>query len=178
MADNQGLQTPSLELDEGMKEGAVPEVLKTNRRKAIIAIIFNAMAEFVYGVLVKISVNEKHIKALDLCLVRSLIMFVGSLILVLTMRVSLRIEPKDRCLLVMRSFFGIAGNIIIVYGFTMVPLTVTMTIINTQPIWASILGWLLLRERMSRLEIVALILCFGCVLCIAFSKSDSTEIDE
>lgn len=106
-------------------------------------------------------------------------MFIGSAILVLSMQVSMRIEPKDRCILVMRSILGIVGNVISVYGLSMVSLTATMTIVNTTPIWASILGCIFLSEIMSRFEIVALVISFGSVLLIAFSKSETKdEIEE
>ena len=133
------------------------------------------MLYFVYGVLVKICVKEMEIKALDLSFFRSLCMFVGSAILVLSMRVSLHIERKDRWTLVLRSILGISANILSVYGLSMVSLTVMMAITNTKPIWASILGYLFLSEGMSALEIVALIFSFTSVLCIAFSKSDITD---
>mmetsp|Transcript_3783 Transcript_3783/g.4336 ORF Transcript_3783/g.4336 Transcript_3783/m.4336 type:complete len:91 (-) Transcript_3783:464-736(-) len=55
----------------------------------------------------------------------------------------------------------------------MVPLTVQNTIFNTGPIWASILGWLFLKETITRFEIVALVLSFSAVVCIALSKHES-----
>lgn len=51
----------------------------------------------------------------------------------------------------------------------MVPLLVQNTIFNTAPFWASILGWLFNRERITNFEILALILSFVGVLCISFS---------
>ena len=115
------------------------------------------------------------IKALDVSLVRSCCMLIGSVILVLSMQVSIRIEPKDRFMLVIRSILGTICNVISVYGLSMVSLTATMTIVNTCPIWATILGCIFLSEGMSGFEIVALIVSFGSVMMIAFSKKSETN---
>lgn len=74
--------------------------------------------------------------------------------------------------------FGYAGYIMMTYGVTMVPLSVQNTVYNTAPIWASILGFFLLKEAISCFEIVALVLSFGAVICIAFSKDSNSASEE
>ena len=97
-------------------------------------------------------------------------MMLASLPIVLIMRASCYIEKKDRCMLLIRSFIGTVGFTLITFGVSMVLLTVQNTVFNTAPIWASILGYLCLDEAINSFEIVALVLSFGDVVCIAFAK--------
>ena len=57
----------------------------------------------------------------------------------------------------------------------MVPLVVQNTIFNTAPFWASLLGWIFLRESITRFEFIAMLLSFGGVMMIAFSNDKASE---
>ena len=71
-----------------------------------------------------------------------------------------------------RSLVGLIGFTAATFGIPLVPLVVFNTTMNTAPIWASILGWFFLKEKMLRTEVFALVLSFIGVLMIAFSNSE------
>lgn len=48
-----------------------------------------------------------------------------------------------------------------------------MILFQTNPFWISILAYFINRERILRIELVAMALCFGGVMMIAYSKTDS-----
>ncbi len=45
-----------------------------------------------------------------------------------------------------------------------------MVILQTSPFWTSILGLLINRERVQKFEYLAMVICFGCVISMLFSK--------
>lgn len=59
----------------------VKEPLLNNRKKAVIAINCYAVCFFVFTSLIKYTVNEKKVNALDICFMRTFNMFVMSGIL-------------------------------------------------------------------------------------------------
>ena len=172
------MQYDDAEVDDNYQAVSQPVVLelKTNRRKAIIFINLYCICAFAYGVVTKFSINKHNVNALDVCLIRTFCMIVSSVILVLVMRVSIRIEEKDRWMLLFRSLLGTIGFSFNCFGIAMVPLTIQSTIFNTGPIFASILGCVFLKEIISYFEIVALVLSFGAVICIAFSKDEKEAV--
>ena len=68
-------------------------VNKRNRLKAIIFMNITQVAIFAYTVCLKITVSEKGVNALDICLVRNFVMLLGTGFLALHMRVSFKIAP-------------------------------------------------------------------------------------
>ena len=80
--------------------------------------------QFGYYTLVKIGVKDKKLDPLDIILFLTLFIMIASLLLVLCKGESLYVEKKDRCILLSRNFFGLAGFIMINFGVTMVPLSV------------------------------------------------------
>lgn len=64
------------------------------------------------------------------------------------------------------------------FGFYMVslamnPLIIQMVIFQTSPFWAGILGLLINKEPMMRIEYIAMVICFAGVIVIAFSKDSA-----
>ena len=57
-----------------------PAPLITNRLKAVIAINMYAIILFCFATLIKITVNEKKVNALDICFIRTLTLLVFSFI--------------------------------------------------------------------------------------------------
>ena len=75
----------------------------------------------------------------------------------------------------MRCVVGTIGFTSITFGVALVPLVVQNTIFNTAPFWASLLGWLFLKESITTFEIIAMILSFGGVVTIALSSRLSQD---
>ena len=70
----------------------------------------------------------------------------------------------------MRSAFGIANGTLSVYCSTLVPLTTAVVIFNTAPFLVSLMGYYFNGEAIYKVEYIAMIICFACVLGITFSK--------
>ena len=134
-----------------------------------------AVAMFIYTATLKITLNEHKVNALDVCLIRTSVMLVGSLIIACSIGAPFFIQPADRAVLFFRSIAGTVGFTSITFGVALVPLVVQSTIFNTAPFWTAILGWLFLNETISRFEVLAMALSFAGVVCIAFSNSVSDE---
>lgn len=130
---------------------------------------------FCYTTCLKITLNEKGVHPLDMCLVRTLFMCFGSWILGCVMKAPFKIEKSDRCALLARSIFGTIGFTTITFGVAMVPLVVQQTLFNTAPFWASMLGWFFNSEKISGFEILAMLVSFGGVLCIALSGHSNDD---
>lgn len=92
------------------------------------------------------------------------------------------IEKQDRWLLFWRGFIGTVGFTCLALGVALIPLLIQNTIFNTAPFWASILGWVFLKEKLTMMEVVAMVISFGGVLCISLSghfqrKDDKAPVD-
>ena len=124
---------------------------------------------FCYTASLKVTLNEKGVHPLDMCLIRTLFLFVGSLTLAKSLGAKFFVEKKDRCALLSRCIAGTIGFTSITYGVAMVPLVVQQTLFNTAPFWASILGYFFNGERITSYEIMAMLISFGGVLMISFS---------
>lgn len=105
----------------------------------------------------------------------------GSLTLMICLGVTFHIEKSDRCLLFVRSCIGTIGFTCFAIGVSLIPLLIQNTIINTAPFWASILGWAFLSESLTLMEVAAMAISFGGVLCISlsghFDPQQDSEVD-
>ena len=133
--------------------------------------------------LLKKAINERDINPLDICFLRTLVLFVGTLIISFCMKQSFFIQKQDRCVLAVRSLMGMIGFTAITFGVAMIPLLVQNTIFNTAPFWASLLGWIFLGEAITRFETVAMFLSFAGVVMIALApqllgSDDEVEVSE
>ena len=99
-------------------------MLKSNRRKAIIFINIFAVTMFIYTTMLKVTINDHKVNALDICLIRTFVMLVGTLILACSMGASFFIQPSDRALLLFRCITGTIGFTSITFGVALVPLVV------------------------------------------------------
>ena len=68
-----------------------------------------------------------------------------------------------------RSFLGIWGFIIYTYIITILPLTLTNVVFQTNPFWMSVLGICFLGERVMVVEILGMCVCFGGVVMVTMS---------
>ena len=125
--------------------------------------------------LVKVAINDKKVSALDICLVSTFLMLIGSYAFGKCMGASLTIEKQHRWPLLVRGLVGILGFTMATFSIAMVPLLVFNTSLNTAPFWASLLSCVFLGETMTRFEVVALVLSFGGVFCIAYSSASQSE---
>ena len=102
----------------------VTPALTTNRKKAIFFCNIYAIALFIYTTLLKILINEKKVNPMDICVIRTLVMLLGTLTIALCMRQSFHVEKKDRLTLICRSTIGTIGFTTLIFGVAIVPLVV------------------------------------------------------
>lgn len=72
----------------------------------------------------KIAVNEKNVNPLDISFFRTLVMLLGTGILVLIMGENLYVKPDQRLILLLRCLFGTIGFTCFAFGIALVPLIV------------------------------------------------------
>ena len=153
----------------------MPVSLTTNRVKAVIFINIHALLLFGSSASLKYALNQKGVSALDASMIRTLVLIMSTAAVVFLNGASFRIAKQDRWLVIVRSLLGTLAFTSFAFGLGMVSLLAFNTILNTVPMWAGILGFLFLSEKLSLLEIVALFLSFGGVLCIAFAGKDDQD---
>ena len=88
----QASEEQNCSVDDTDQEQSVSVPLKSNRTKAVIFINVYAFTNFVYSALVKIVVRQKKVDQMDICLIRTFVMLVGSFIFTRSVGASLVIE--------------------------------------------------------------------------------------
>jgi len=73
----------------------------------------------------------------------------------------------------MRVLTGQLGFLLLFYSATLIPISLLMILVQTSPLWTSILGYFLNNERILKVEYVAMAISFLGVLAIALSKQGS-----
>lgn len=86
----------------------------------------------------KYAMTYENVDFLDLCFVRTLIMFVSSFCTVYLTKTSLFVPKEYRMVLLLRAVVGTIGFTIIVLAFKLMPISVVTILVNTAPFWCSI----------------------------------------
>ncbi len=77
--------------------------------------------------------------------------------------------------LAMRTFFGITSYFLVSYAIMHLPIFIVALIVNTAPLFVSIIAYLALGERLSLIEILCLILAFFGVVILIMSGNNYEE---
>ena len=96
--------------------------------------------------------------------------------IVLFRGMNLKVDKELRAPLFIRSAIGCIGLTSLSFGAVLVPITVQMTIGNLGPFFASLLAFFLVGERITRFELVAMVLSFGAIVMISFARSNKEDI--
>ena len=80
--------------------------------------------------------------------------------------------------MVLRSIFGSLGFVGMAYNLTLLPMAVIMIIYQTNPFWNSLLSYLINGDKVQKIEIVAMVICFIGVVIIATSQLGMSGSDE
>ena len=73
----------------------------------------------------------------------------------------------------MRSILGLIAFNTFVYACKMLPIFVISIIFNTGPFWTSILGYMVLKENVTKSEVIGICGCFAGILILALSKKNA-----
>ena len=86
------------------------------------------------------------------------------------------LSRQHYCKMLFRSFLGIWGFILYTYIITILPLTLTTVVFQTNPFWMSLLGICFLKERVLCLEIIGMFVCFGGVLMVTLAPKEQSKL--
>ena len=77
-----------------------------------------------------------------------------------------------------RALLGTLSFLLFTFNLQLIPITLIIIIFQTNPLWASLLGYAFNNETISRFESSAMIVSFATVIFIALSRSQQTSSDE
>ena len=89
--------------------------------------------------------------------------------------------PKDmRPFVACRALFGTIGLTSLTFGVLLIPLAVANIIYNTAVVWSAIVAWILLGERLSKLQVYGLVVSFVGIILITYSslQTDPAEVGQ
>jgi drug/metabolite transporter (DMT)-like permease len=130
--------------------------------KGILYMLASALISAMNGAVAKMLGEE--ISAMEIVFFRNLI---GVAIILAALRHTPPTLPGGRMhLLFLRGLFGFSAMILFFYTITTIPLGVAITLNKTSPLFVAILAFFLMKERLNRYAITALILGFAGVIFI------------
>ena len=140
----------------------------TNRVKAIVAQNLFAVFQFLYICGTKIACNQKRVNAFDMMLFSNSSMVVVTGFSVVLFGTQLSIDRRYRAALLTRCVVGGAiGLACFSFGAVLIPITLQLTVGNMAPFFAGLFGYLIIGERMSAFEVIAMFVSFGAIVLIA-----------
>lgn len=147
---------------------------RDNRVLAVIAMNIFAVCNVGQGVLFK-KIQAQGVHIFEFTIIRNSFNLFGALVLSLIYSIRpVRDFPKEyRGIMAVRATFGQITFILFMSCLALLPLAIQMVIFQTSPFWAAIIARIFLKEAMSNLEIVAMIISFGGVMTIAFANPDA-----
>ena len=132
-----------------------------------------------YQILVKIATTKKQVNPLDVIVMRTFACMVGGAIITKVGNdFSFYVKPNQRWDIFIRSLIGTIGHMSMTYGIKFVPLVIVNILYNTAPFWTCILAWCLIGEKLSSLQILALVVSFFGICLVSLSSSMAEEEDE
>jgi drug/metabolite transporter (DMT)-like permease len=131
--------------------------------RGVLFMLLSALISALNGAVAKILGHD--MSALEIVFFRNLI---GVLIVLAMLRHTPPKLPGGRPhLLILRGLFGFSAMILFFYTITVIPLGEAITLNKTSPLFVSVLAFFLLRERLGRYGVAALLIGFTGVLLIS-----------
>lgn len=128
---------------------------------------------FAFLSLAKFSVIKKGVNAFDIVYFANMISIVGSTAYALVTGRGFKVTAELRKALATRSVVGLIGLTSFTLGAALVPISVQLTVGNMAPFFASIMAYLVIGEKMSLFEIIAMTLSFAGVVMIALGQKNA-----
>lgn len=147
---------------------------------AILAMNVFAFGSVAVSVIFK-GIQQDGVSVVEFTLFRNLFNFTAACILTCAYRINPVTEfpPNLKGLMLSRALLGQLCFASFQFCLLLLPLSLQMILFQTSPFWAGILGWFINGEKIMRLDYIGMIICFGGVLAITFSKhSETTDTDE
>jgi len=136
-------------------------LLRTDR--GVLFMLLSALISALNGAVAKLLGDS--LSALEIVFFRNLI---GVIIVLAMLRHTPPVLPGGKPhLLLLRGFFGFSAMILFFYTITAIPLGEAITLNKTSPLFVSVLAFFLLKERLGRYAVAALLIGFTGVLFIS-----------
>lgn len=162
------------------KEDSFKPVSKmSDQTLAAICMNINIMFQIVYQAIAKYSVAELAVDPIDLCFTRTLVLMIVAYMVARKngKRVLADIEPEDRNAVTLRGAIGTVSYGSMVYAVSILPMVVSLILINTVPFWTAIFGFYVNKENMSLSELVCMAGCFTGVVVLVVAGNGAKNTD-
>lgn len=135
-----------------------------NKNKAIFYMILSAFAFTVMQVFIKLAIN---IPVFEKVFFRNFIGLIVTIVILKRNRLSVLGQKENRKLLWIRGLLGVGGVVAYFYSASYLPMADAAIINKTNPFFVTLFAWWFLKEKLSRVQIPALIITFiGAMLVI------------
>ena len=164
-------------------EAAFAEPIKkpNNRMKAIVFINLSTLLATLHQIIYK-SINLYGVGVMEFVVLKICVHFTCNGVQLLYEKRSpfAKKETKEKYKwLFWRAFFGQTYFAMIMYGITLLPLSLFMVLWQTSPFFTSVFGLLISKERIYAVEWIAMVVCFcGVVLVCLSSNTQDVDVEE
>lgn len=148
----------------------VHQPLASNRPKAILCINIFTVFQFMFMLCSKHVITLNQINGVDYLLIRSLTCLAVHAVSVLVCRQGVRFPREDLKWVLVRNAAGTMTVLTLLYALQYLPMGIYQIIYNTSPFWASLLGFLILGERLRKVEIIAMVFSFVFIILLFISR--------
>lgn len=118
---------------------------------------------------------KMNIQPLDLGLIRTCLMALVSFIILKTTNKEIYIPKHNRTFFFWRCIFGCASLNVIVVCLKLLPMSMVLVLFNTAPFWTALISFCMMKEKMTKIEMVVMFFSFVGVCMIILSKPVESE---
>ena len=128
----------------------------------------------------KIACNEKGVNGFDIVVFEIIFSLTAALLFIfLFMETQVFYVVKElRPTLLVRCFLGLLAHMSFTVGAALTSITVQLSVGNLAPFVAGTLGYIMIKETMSKFEIFAMFISLGAVILIGIAQGDLSEKDQ
>ena len=159
---------------------AEPQVNYDNRLKAIVYMNIFTLSQAVLNVIYKFYLYPGGVGAVEYAFWRNIWFFICCYLLSLYYRVNWRNTNEKENALFLAGFLGLLFSMLMMLSLQVNTLSMHTIILLTSPFWASLLAYLLNGERIEKIDMIAIGLCFlgviGCAFAIGIVRGSSSGI--
>lgn len=172
-----GSQKPELALEIAQTQQDTPpqRTFSSRRAKAIFFINLFALMQFLFLLMSKQTMKWYSVDNFDFLVVRTIVCLSVHTLTLLYFGNSIKESPEMNRWIIFRNLGGVVASGSQAFAISLLPITLYQVIYNTTPFWASLLSFVLLKERIKPIEGFAMILCFFLVILMSQTKQTSNS---
>lgn len=120
-------------------------------------------------------IADPKVAAMDICFFRTFVMFLVACFLIRYHKkdVKQEVEKFDKSTkkaVLIRLVSGICSQTLMIFATKMLPITIANLIFNINPFWITLMGFIVLKEKIGILDFLGLVGSFAGVVIIILSK--------